>query len=60
VRREISEGGANKEFEIAINGPNISHCDSVNKETMDDYLSALPQCICGLTPELQLGFQSLG
>ena len=40
VRRNMSEEGANEEFEIAINGPNIAHCDSVVKEAMDDYWSA--------------------
>ena len=40
VRRNMSEEGANEEFEIAINGPNIAHCDSVIKEAMDDYWSA--------------------
>ena len=39
VRRNMSEEGANEEFEIAINGPNIAHCDSVIKEAMDDYWS---------------------
>ena len=40
VKRDMSEEGANEEFEISINGPNISHCDSVVKEARDDYWSA--------------------
>ena len=40
VRRNMSEEGANEEFEISINGPNIANCDSVIKEAMNDYWSA--------------------
>ena len=40
VRRNMSEEGANEEFEISINGPNIAYCDSVVKEAMDEYWSA--------------------
>ena len=36
----MSKEGANEDFEIASNGPNITHYDSVVKEAMEDYLSA--------------------
>ena len=32
--------GANEEFEIGINGPNIPPRDSVVKQAIDDYWSA--------------------
>ena len=35
----MSEEGANEEFEIYLNGPNIAHCDSVVKEALDNYWS---------------------
>ena len=32
VRRNISEDGANEEFEVAINGPNLANSDSIIRE----------------------------
>ena len=36
-RRNLSEIGANEEFEIAMNGPNVANCDNVVKAAMDKY-----------------------
>ena len=36
----MSERGANKEFEISINCPNIAHCDIMMLEVMDDFWSS--------------------
>ena len=35
----MSEDGADKEFDIAINGPNLVNCDSVVREAMNSYWS---------------------
>ena len=35
--RNTNEKSTNEEFEIAVNGPNLAHCDSVVKEAMDNY-----------------------
>ena len=37
VRRSTDEDTSNQEFEIALNGPNLAHCDTVVKEAMDQY-----------------------
>ena len=37
IRRPTAEKSTNEEFEIAVNGPNLAHCDSVVKESMDNY-----------------------
>ena len=37
IRRGTCETSTNEEFEIAVNGPNLAHCDSVIKEAMDKY-----------------------
>ena len=37
VRRSTDEDTSNQEFEIAVNGPNLAHCDTVVKEAMDQY-----------------------
>ena len=40
-RRNTEEDGANEEFAIANNGPNLANNDSVIKEAMDDYWKSL-------------------
>ena len=37
IIRNTNEKSTNEEFEIAVNGPNLAHCDSVVKEAMDNY-----------------------
>ena len=37
IRRNTNENSTNEEFEMAVNGPNLAHCDSVVKEAMDNY-----------------------
>mgnify|MGYP003336288054 CR=1 FL=1 len=37
IIRNTHEKSTNEEFEIAVNGPNLAHCDSVVKEAMDNY-----------------------
>ena len=37
IRRSTEEKSNNEEFEIAVNGPDLAHCDSVVKESMDKY-----------------------
>ena len=39
-RRNMSEEGANEEFEISINGPNVANCDSVVENAMNSYWSS--------------------
>ena len=34
----MEEDTANVEFEIAVNGPSLAHCDSVVKKAMEIYL----------------------
>ena len=34
ARRSVDEDTANEEFEIAVNGPSLAHCDSVVKEAI--------------------------
>ena len=36
-RRNTEENSSNEEFVIAVNGPNLAHCDSVVREAMNDY-----------------------
>ena len=40
VRRNVNEETANQEFNIAVNGPNLSHTDVVLKQAMDNYWKA--------------------
>ena len=35
ARRNVEEEAANEEFEIAVNGPNLAHSDSVIIEAMN-------------------------
>ena len=35
-RRSTDEETSNQEFEIAVNGPSLAHCDTVVREAMDD------------------------
>lgn len=35
--RNTNEVSANEEFEIAVNGPSLAHCDSVVFEAMSNY-----------------------
>ena len=35
-RRNVKEDTANEEFNIAVNGPSLAHCDSVVREAMDN------------------------
>ena len=37
IRRNVNELTANEEFNIAVNGPNLAHCDSVITEAMTKY-----------------------
>ena len=37
VRRSTDEDTSNQEFEIAVNGPNLAHCDTVLKKAMNQY-----------------------
>lgn len=37
IRSSAEENSTNEEFEIAVNGPNLAHCDSVVRESMDKY-----------------------
>ena len=37
ARRNTDEDTSNEEFEIAVNGPSLAHCDTVVKEAMDNY-----------------------
>ena len=37
VRRYTNEDTSNQEFEIAVNGPNLAHCDTDVKQAMDQY-----------------------
>ena len=37
VRRSTDEDTSSQEFEIAVNGPNLAHSDTVVKEAMDQY-----------------------
>ena len=39
IRRNLDEDSINEEFQIAVNGPSLAHCDSVVKEAMDLYWS---------------------
>ena len=41
-RRNVDENTANEEFEIAVNGPNLAHADSVIMEAMDLYWGGKP------------------
>ena len=43
VRRSTDEDTSNQEFEIALNGPNLAHCDTVVKEAMDQYWKSKSQ-----------------
>ena len=36
-RRNLGEDSSAEEFEIAVNGPSLAHCDSIVKEAMDLY-----------------------
>ena len=36
-RRSKDEDTSSQEFEIAVNGPNLAHCDMVVCEAMDKY-----------------------
>ena len=36
-RASTNEETTNEEFEIAVNAPNLAHCDSIVKEAMDHY-----------------------
>ena len=36
-RRSTDEETSNQEFEIAVNGPSLAHCDTVVREAMDHY-----------------------
>ena len=36
-RRNTDEDASNEEFEIAVNGPNLAHCDTVVEEAMKLY-----------------------
>ena len=38
-RRNMGEESAIEEFDIAVNGPNLAHADSIIKEAMDMYWS---------------------
>ena len=35
IRRPTAAKSTNEEFEVAVNGPNLAHGDSVIKESMD-------------------------
>ena len=37
MRRSTNEESTNKEFEIAVNGPNLANCDSVVLEATNTY-----------------------
>ena len=37
ARRSSDEDTSNQEFDIAVNGPNLAHCDGVECEAMDKY-----------------------
>ena len=37
ARRSTDEETSNQEFEIAVNGPNLAHCETVVSEAMDIY-----------------------
>ena len=37
ARRSTDEETSNQEFEIAVNGPSLAHCDTVVREAMDNY-----------------------
>ena len=37
IIRNTNEKSTNEEFEIAVNGPNLAHCDSVVKEAVDNF-----------------------
>lgn len=37
MRRSTAEDSTNEEFEIAVNGPSLAHCDSVVSEAMNSY-----------------------
>lgn len=37
ARRSTDEETSNQEFEIAVNGPNLAHCETVVCESMDLY-----------------------
>ena len=37
ARRHMNEDSTSEEFTIAVNGPNLSHCDNLVKEAMDSY-----------------------
>ena len=41
-RRNVDEETANEEFEIAVNGPNLAHADSVILEAMELYWQGNP------------------
>ena len=36
-RRSTDEETSNEEFEIAVNGPSLAHCDGIVQEAMDKY-----------------------
>ena len=42
LRRKVDEETANEEFEIAVNGPNLAHSDSVIIEAMNLYWNGKP------------------
>ena len=42
IRRNVNEESFNKEFEIAVNGPNLAHSDSVIIEAMNLYWKGKP------------------
>ena len=37
ARRSTNEDTSNEEFEIAVNGPSLAHCENVITEAMDLY-----------------------
>ena len=37
ARRSTDEDTSNQEFEIAVNGPSLAHCETVVSEAMDLY-----------------------
>ena len=42
MRRNVDEETANEEFEIAVNGPNLAHSDSVIIEAMNTHWKGKP------------------
>ena len=41
-RRNLGEDSSAEEFEIAVNGPSLAHCDSIVKESMNLYWQGKP------------------